>query len=257
MPVKKTQQEAAVGYGAQSTLRIEFSAPNAREELVVVAWDGEQDLPLNGWQIRDSEARNTYTFGDLTLSPGKTVTLHSGGDAAQDSASDLYWDGGEDRWHEGDVLHLLDLRGLVQAQCLCAATTTRRATTKKKRTVKKQTVAKPAARKKRRGAKKKAASRATKSTAAAYDIQGALRIEGAASNFDPLGEDDPRDVVSIAWDGDKPLALKGWQVHYGDTGQRYTFGDVTLAPGSGTDGGSAVFVTQIGSVNVPLTAAVA
>ncbi len=247
MAKKDTQEQTATDYETLGLLRIEFSVTGASEGLVVVSWDGARDLPLNGWQIRDNDARNTYAFGDLTLSPGATVKLHSGGEGGQDSASDLYWDGGEVRWNEDDVLHLLDPLGIVHAQCVCATATTRGAIAEtKQRTITKKTatqssqsrpqakpVAKPAARSKRIVAKNKTTTRATKSVAVKYDTHGALRI-GAAAKFNAPrpGIEDEHDVLSIAWDGAEPLSLQDWQVLYQDTGQRYTFGDVTLAPGS-------------------------
>lgn len=129
MATDKTQQPTAatLDFDTQGALQIELSESEAGQVQVAVVWAGNRDLPLNGWQLRDDQARNTYTFADVTLSPGASVRVHPGGDAAQDSASDLHWGEGKVRWDDDEVLHLLDPRGIVQAQCVFGAALAREA----------------------------------------------------------------------------------------------------------------------------------
>ncbi len=81
-------------------------------EAVVIANLG-QPINLLGWQVVDKEG-NAYTFPDLSMWSGWTITLHTG--SGPDSVSDLYWKRTAPIWAEpGDVVSLLDADGKTVA----------------------------------------------------------------------------------------------------------------------------------------------
>jgi LysM repeat protein len=82
-------------------------------EAVVIANRGRQ-VNLHGWKISDNEGY-VYTFPDLTLWPGGTITVHTG--SGPDSVSDLYWERIAPVWAEpSDVVTLTDANGNVVAR---------------------------------------------------------------------------------------------------------------------------------------------
>ncbi len=77
-------------------------------EAVVIANLGRQ-VNLRDWKLADANG-DVYTFPDLTLWPGGTVTVHTG--SGPDSVSDLYWKRIAPVWAEpGDVATLSDAGG--------------------------------------------------------------------------------------------------------------------------------------------------
>lgn len=82
-------------------------------EAVVIANLG-QPINLLGWKVVN-KAGTAYTFPDLTMWPGGTITLHTG--SGPDSVSDLYWKRAAPVWSEpGDVVSLLDADGKTVAR---------------------------------------------------------------------------------------------------------------------------------------------
>ncbi len=82
-------------------------------EAVVIANLGRQ-VNLRGWRLLDNEGY-VYTFPDLTLWPGGTITVHTG--SGPDSVSELYWKRIAPMWAEpGDVVTLTDADGNVVAR---------------------------------------------------------------------------------------------------------------------------------------------
>lgn len=82
-------------------------------EAVVIANRGRQ-VNLHGWKVSDNEGY-VYTFPDLTLWPGGTITVHTG--SGPDSVSDLYWKRIAPVWAEpSDVVTLTDANGNVVAR---------------------------------------------------------------------------------------------------------------------------------------------
>ncbi|MFC6991542.1 lamin tail domain-containing protein [Haladaptatus sp. GCM10025707] len=84
---------------------------NLNDEYVVFENTGEEALDLSEWTVRD-EAGKTYTFEDLTLAPGATVTLYTG--SGTDSATERYWGAGSPVWNnDGDTVTVTDAEGGV------------------------------------------------------------------------------------------------------------------------------------------------
>ncbi|WP_338728651.1 lamin tail domain-containing protein [Haladaptatus sp. DJG-WS-42] len=84
---------------------------NLNDEYLVFENTGSEPLSLAGWTVRD-EAGKTYTFSELTLDPGATVTLHTG--SGTDSDTDRYWDASGPVWNnDGDTVTVTDDEGTV------------------------------------------------------------------------------------------------------------------------------------------------
>lgn len=85
---------------------------NLNGEYVVFENTGDSELDLSGWTISDA-ADHTYRVpSGVTLAPGETVTLYTGG--GSDSASELYWGSGSAVWNNGgDTIIVTNADGTV------------------------------------------------------------------------------------------------------------------------------------------------
>ena len=93
-------------------LNLYIGAPyeTANQEYVKITNEGTTPVNLNGWEIRDQDAKHTYTFSSYTLNSKSTVTLVSG--HGQDSGSTLYWNKYSFIWNnDGDTAYLYDAQG--------------------------------------------------------------------------------------------------------------------------------------------------
>lgn len=82
---------------------------NLNDEYVVLENTGTTSIDVTGWTVSD-ESGKTYTFSSLTLSPGQTVTLHSG--SGSDTNSDVYWGRSGAVWNNGgDTVSVTDSGG--------------------------------------------------------------------------------------------------------------------------------------------------
>ena len=81
------------------------------EEWVRFRNDGPAALDLTGWTVADESSSNRYTFADLVLAPGATVTLYTGCGTDTDAAR--YWcSDGFPIWNnDGDTVFLRDRSG--------------------------------------------------------------------------------------------------------------------------------------------------
>ena len=81
-------------------------------EIVVVKFEGEGQLDLASWQLKD-ENGNTFTFPKLTLYPNGAVQVHTS--SGTDTVIDLYWGIGESVWSSGENARLFDSQGNLRA----------------------------------------------------------------------------------------------------------------------------------------------
>lgn len=81
-------------------------------EIVVVKFEGEGQLNLASWQLKD-ENGNTFTFPKLTLYPNGAVQVHT--NSGTDTVIDLYWGIGESVWSSGENARLFDSQGNLRA----------------------------------------------------------------------------------------------------------------------------------------------
>ncbi len=81
-------------------------------EIVVVKFEGEGQLDLASWQLKD-ENGNIFTFPKITLYPNGAVQVHTV--SGTDSVIDLYWGLGEAVWNSGENARLFDSQGNLRA----------------------------------------------------------------------------------------------------------------------------------------------
>lgn len=81
-------------------------------EIVVVKFEGEGQLDLTSWQLKD-ENGNTFTFPKLTLYPNGAVQVHTS--SGTDTVIDLYWGIGDAVWSSGENARLFDSQGNLRA----------------------------------------------------------------------------------------------------------------------------------------------
>jgi hypothetical protein len=81
-------------------------------EIVVVKFEGDGQLELAGWQLKDEDG-NTFTFPKITLYPNGAVQVHTV--SGTDTVIDLYWGIGEAVWSSGENARLFDAQGNLRA----------------------------------------------------------------------------------------------------------------------------------------------
>ncbi len=94
----------------------QFDAPgddnfNLNEEWVRFTNSGGAPVDLSGWEVADESSSHRYTFEELTLAPGSSVTLHTG--CGTDSEKERYWCNKDSAvWNNsGDTVFLRDASG--------------------------------------------------------------------------------------------------------------------------------------------------
>lgn len=81
-------------------------------EITVIKYEGNGELDLTSWQLKD-ENGNTFTFPGITLYPNGAVQVHTA--AGTDTVIDLYWGIGEGVWSSGENAKLFDPQGNLRA----------------------------------------------------------------------------------------------------------------------------------------------
>jgi len=117
------QQSVAVG-GAESVSTLDpqtdiavkissvVGAGTLNSEIVVVKFEGEGQLDLASWQLKDEDG-NTFKFPQLTLYPNGAVQVHT--ITGTDTVIDLYWGIGNAVWNSGENARLFDAQGNLRA----------------------------------------------------------------------------------------------------------------------------------------------
>jgi hypothetical protein len=81
-------------------------------EIVVVKFEGEGQLDLASWQLKDEDG-NTFKFPKLTLYPNGAVQVHTA--TGTDTVIDLYWGLADAVWSSGENARLFDAQGNLRA----------------------------------------------------------------------------------------------------------------------------------------------
>jgi competence protein ComEC len=82
---------------------------NLNDEYVTFRNAGDGPLDVGGWTLRD-EAEKTYTFPELTVPAGGTVTLYTG--SGTDTETELYWGADGPVWNNaGDTVIVTNAAG--------------------------------------------------------------------------------------------------------------------------------------------------
>lgn len=89
-----------------------IGAGTVNAEIAVVKFEGEGQLNLAGWQLKDDDG-NTFTFPQLTLYPNGAVQVHS--ISGTDTVIDLYWGLRDPIWQAGEDAKLFDPQGNLRA----------------------------------------------------------------------------------------------------------------------------------------------
>ena len=110
------ETDAAATLNPQTDVAVKISsvvgAGTLSSEIVVVKFEGEGQLDLASWQLKD-EAGNTFKFPKLTLYPNGAVQIHTV--TGTDTVIDLYWGIGEAVWSSGENARLFDAQGNLRA----------------------------------------------------------------------------------------------------------------------------------------------
>jgi hypothetical protein len=108
--------DAAPAVNPQTDIAVKISsvvgAGSKDSEIVVVKFEGQGQLDLSGWQLKD-ENGNTFKFSTLTLYPNGAVQVHTA--TGTDTVIDLYWGIGEAVWSSGENAKLFDAQGNLRA----------------------------------------------------------------------------------------------------------------------------------------------
>jgi hypothetical protein len=87
-------------------------AGSLQSEIVVVKYEGDGQLDLASWQLKD-ENGNIFKFPKLILYPNGAVQIHTISGA--DTVIDLYWGLGAAVWNSGETARLFDAQGNLRA----------------------------------------------------------------------------------------------------------------------------------------------
>lgn len=98
---------------AQGTMQIVsvIGAGTLDAEAVVVRYNGDGELDLTGWHLKDASG-NSYTFPPFKLFKNGAVQVHSV--SGTNTAIDLYWGQHQAVWQSGETVLLTDPQGNVQ-----------------------------------------------------------------------------------------------------------------------------------------------
>jgi hypothetical protein len=80
-------------------------------EAVVVKYNGEGELDLTGWHLKDTRG-TSYTFPPFKLFKNGAVQVHS--ESGTNTAIDLYWGQRQAVWQSGEAVLLTDPSGAAQ-----------------------------------------------------------------------------------------------------------------------------------------------
>ena len=80
-------------------------------EAVIVRYNGEGELDLTGWHLRDA-AGHSYTFPPFKLFKNGAVQVHTA--SGTNTAIDLYWGERQAMWQSGQAVLLTTPEGAAQ-----------------------------------------------------------------------------------------------------------------------------------------------
>jgi hypothetical protein len=86
-----------------SVLYVGAPSQTPNQEYVQIKNKGTTSVNLNGWKIKDKDAKHTYKFSSYNLKTKSTVTLRSG--KGKNSGSTLYWGKDIFIWNNHDPKH--------------------------------------------------------------------------------------------------------------------------------------------------------
>jgi competence protein ComEC len=105
-----TAVDTAAAGGAAQIVSV-IGAGTLSVEAVVVRYNGQGQLDLTGWHLKD-EAGSSYTFPPFKLFNNGAVQVHTA--AGTNTAIDLYWGQHQAVWQSGQAVLLTSPDGEVQ-----------------------------------------------------------------------------------------------------------------------------------------------
>jgi hypothetical protein len=81
-------------------------------EWVVVRYEGESQINLANWELKDDDG-NVFVFPQLVLHTNGAVQVHT--TSGTNTVIDLYWGAGDPIWQSGEEAQLVDPSGNVRA----------------------------------------------------------------------------------------------------------------------------------------------
>lgn len=107
--------QATLNPGAKIPVKIVsvIGAGTLNAEWVVISYEGEDQLSLARWELRD-ENRHVFVFPQSVLYPNGAVQVHTA--SGTNTAIDLYWGLSEPIWQSGEMAQLFDPNGNKRAE---------------------------------------------------------------------------------------------------------------------------------------------
>ncbi len=90
-----------------------IGAGTLNAEWVVVGYEGEDQINLANWELRD-EDRNVFVFPQLILHTNGVVQVHTA--SGTNTVIDLYWGQSDPVWESGEEAQLYDPSGNLRAK---------------------------------------------------------------------------------------------------------------------------------------------
>ena len=90
-----------------------IGAGTLNAEWVVVSYEGEGQINLANWELRDDD-RNVFVFPQLILHTNGAVQVHTA--SGTNTVIDLYWGQGDPVWESGEEAQLYDPSGNLRAK---------------------------------------------------------------------------------------------------------------------------------------------
>ena len=119
-PAAQTLNQVAVPQATlnpQAKIPVEIvsviGAGTLNAEWVVISYQGDDQLNLVNWQLRD-ENRHVFVFPQLVLHPNGAVQVHTA--SGTNTVIDLYWGESSPVWQSGEMAQLFDLNGNKRAE---------------------------------------------------------------------------------------------------------------------------------------------
>src|SRR6185436_12403692 len=89
-----------------------IGAGTLNAEWVVVSYEGDDQLNLANWELRD-ENRHVFVFPQLVLHKDGAVQVHTA--SGTNTVIDLYWNAVDPVWESGEEAQLFDPSGNLRA----------------------------------------------------------------------------------------------------------------------------------------------
>jgi len=116
LAVTTSQSESEAGLHPDTQIPVEIisvvGAGTLETEVVVVRYNGEGELGLANWQLKD-DSGNTFTFPQLTLYTNGAVQVHT--TSGTDTVVDLYMGLRDPIWESGESARLFDPQNNLRA----------------------------------------------------------------------------------------------------------------------------------------------